>query len=111
MRHMDIWLIVLFAMIAGTLALSRRVHARSWPGRPGWQYQRVLSVGMVGLLYLCAGTFGFDFNYKASEGITRVEGPIWWQIGLGSALLALAVYWARRVPPQGSRHSAAAPPA
>ena len=31
---------------------------RSWPGRPGWQYQRVLSVGFLGLLLLVAGAIG-----------------------------------------------------
>jgi hypothetical protein len=109
MRGMDIWLIVLFAMIAGTLVLSMRVHARSRPGRPGWQYQRVLSVGLVGLLYLVSGTFGFDFTLRSAGAFTPGEGPVWWRIGLGSALLALAVYWARRVPPQGSRHGAVTP--
>jgi hypothetical protein len=80
--------------------VSTKLHSRSWPGRPGWQYQRVISAGVFGLWLTLAGAVGWDLKYVHGffQGTKWVEGPIWWQIGMGGALLALAVYWARRVP-------------
>ena len=97
---MDVELLALFALIVAVLVLGTRQHRRSWPGRPGWQYQRVFSVGVAGLLFFIAGLTGWDLQYSHGwfRGTKWVEGPIWWEIGLGAGLLVLALFWARRVP-------------
>jgi hypothetical protein len=63
-------------------------------------YQRIFSVGCAGLLFFVSGIIGWDLSH--SHGLFRgtkwVDGPVWWQIGLGAALVLLAVFWARRVP-------------
>ena len=97
---MDYTLIGLLALIVATVVVSTRFHSRSWPGRPGYQYQRVFSVGAFGLWLTIAGVIGWDVSHVRGffQGTTWVDGPIWWQLGLGTALLALAVFLARRVP-------------
>jgi hypothetical protein len=97
---MDYQLLALIVMVLGVLILATRQHSRSWPGRPGWQYQRVLSVGFGGLLFLVAGLIGWDLKYSHGwfQGTTWVDGPLWGQVALGTGLLLLAGYWARRVP-------------
>ena len=37
------------------------------------------------------------------QGTTWVDGPIWWQVGLGTGLVLLAGFWARRVPTRLTR--------
>ena len=97
---MDYSLIVLIALIAVTLVGSITLHSRAWPGRPGAEYQRVFSVGAMGILLTVAGVIGWDLKYVRGwfQGTKWVDGPIWWQIGLGAVLLALASFWARRIP-------------
>jgi len=98
---MDYQLLVLIALVLGVLIVATRLRSRSWPGRPGWKYQRVFSVGFGGLLFLIAGLIGWDLTYSHGwfQGTRWVDGPVWWQIALGTGLLLLAGYWARRVPP------------
>jgi hypothetical protein len=102
---MDYTLITLIGVIALMLVVSHRYHSRSWYGRPGYQYQRVISVGVVGLSLTISGAIGWDVSHAHGlfQGMKWVDRPIWWQIGLGSALLALAVFFARRVPPHATR--------
>jgi len=78
---------------------------RAWPGRPGWQYHRVFSFGFGGLLFFVAGLIGWDLNYSRGwfEATTWTDAPIWWQVALGTALLLLAGFWARRVPTRVTR--------
>jgi hypothetical protein len=97
---MDVQLLALIALIIVVVIGATRQHSRSWPGRPGWQYQRVFSVGLAGLLFLIAGVIGWDLSHSHGwfRGTTWVDAPVWWQIGLGSGLLLLATFWARRVP-------------
>jgi hypothetical protein len=102
----DLQLVALIALMIAVGVVATRLHSRSWPGRPGWQYHRVFSVGFGGLLLLIAGLIGWDLKHVRGffQGTRWVDGPIWWQVSLGSALLLLAVYWARRVPyPPGQR--------
>jgi len=103
---MDYELIALIGLVVAALVISTRRHSRSWPGRPGWQYQRVFSVGFGGLLFLVAGLIGWDLTYSHGwfQGTRWVDSPVWWQVTLGTGLLLLAGYWARRVPPVVRRH-------
>ena len=98
--RVDYELIGLIALMIAVVILATRHHSRSWPGRPGWQYQRVFSVGSFGLLLLVAGLIGWELTFLPGwfQGTRWVDGPIWWQIRFGVALLALAGFWARRVP-------------
>jgi hypothetical protein len=45
---------------------------------------------------------GWDLKYSHGwfEGTKWVDGPTWWQVGLGTGLLLLAGFWARQVPPR-----------
>lgn len=110
---MDVQLLALIALIVTVIVLGTKLHSRSWPGRPGWQYQRVFSVSFAGLLFLVAGLVGWDLKYSHGwfQGTRWAGTPIWWQIGLGAGLVLLAVYWARRVPlpASSSRRSERAP--
>jgi hypothetical protein len=97
---MDIQLLGLIAVIIAAVVVSTRFHSRSWPGRPGWQYQRVFSIGAAGLLFFVSGIIGWDLSHSRGwfQGTKWVGGPVWWQIVLGAGLLTLATFWARRVP-------------
>jgi hypothetical protein len=97
---MDYSLLGLTALIVLTVVISTRSHSRSWARRPNYQYQRVFSVAAFGLWLTVAGAIGWDLRdvHGFFQGTRWVDGPIWWQIGLGVPLLALAVVLARRVP-------------
>lgn len=97
---MDYQLLLLVAMIVAVLVVGIRLNRRAWPGRPGFEYQRVFSFGAAGLLLTVAGAIGWDLTYSRGwfQGTKWVDGPVWWQVGLGTGLLLLAVFWARRVP-------------
>jgi hypothetical protein len=99
---MDYSLLALIGMIVAAVIISTRLHSRSWPGRPGWQYQRVLSVGFLGLLLLVAGLIGWDLRRSSGwfNGAEWVNGPVWPQAAAGTAMLLVAGFWARRVPPR-----------
>ena len=102
MPRLDYSLLALIGMIVAVLIVSTRFHSRSWPGRPGWQYQRVLSVGFFGLLLLVAGLIGWDLRSSSGwfNGARWLDGPVWSQAAVGAGLLLLAGFWARRVPPR-----------
>ena len=102
---MDLQAVALLALIVAVLIAGFRKQRHQWPGSPGWQYQRVLSVGFGGLLFFVAGLIGWDLKYSHGwfQGTKWVDAPIWWQVALGSALLLLAGYWARRVPRRVAR--------
>ena len=97
---MDVQFLALIALIIAVVIAATRQYGRVGPRRPGWQYQRVFSVGFAGLLFFVSGIIGWDLSH--SHGLFRgtkwLDGPVWWQIGLGSGLLLLAIVWARRVP-------------
>jgi hypothetical protein len=97
---MDYQLIALTAIVVAILVVATMQHSRAWPGRQGWEYQRVFSTGFSGLLFFVAGLIGWDLKYSHGwfQGTRWVDGPIWWEVLLGSGLLLLAGFWARRVP-------------
>ena len=102
---MDYTLIALIGVIALALLVSHWYHRRTWSGRPGYQYQRVISVGVIGLWLTVAGAIGWDLTYVHGffRGTKWVDGPVWWQIAVGVPLIALAVFLARRVPSHATR--------
>ena len=102
---MDYTLIALIGVIALALVVSHRFHSRTWSGRPGYQYQRVIAVGFVGLLLTVAGAIGWDVSHAHGlfQGMKWVDGPIWWQFGVGVGMIALAVFMGRRVPANATR--------
>ena len=106
---MDYTLIAVISAIALALLVSHRYHSRTWSGRPGYRYQRVLSVGVVGLALTVAGAIGWDVSnvHGLFQGMKWVDGPIWWQIGMGAGMVALAVFIGRRVPSNATRSSVA----
>ena len=73
---MDVQLIVLIGLVVGVLRLGITHQSRSWPGRPGWQYQRVFSAGFGGLLFFVAGLIGWDLKYSRGwfQGTKWVDG-------------------------------------
>ena len=97
---MDYSLLALIGVIVVALIISTRLHSRSWPGRPGWQYQRVFSVGFVGPLFLGPALIGWDLRGSSGwfNGAKWVDGPVWSQAAVGAAMLLLAGFWARKVP-------------
>jgi hypothetical protein len=105
---MDYTLIALIGLIVFAVVASNRFHSRTWSGRPGYQYQRAISAGVFGLWFIIAGAIGWDLSnvHGFFRGTKWVDGPVWWQVGLGAALIALAAFLARRVPADASRTSA-----
>jgi hypothetical protein len=96
---MDVQLIAVIALVVIVVFLSARLNAK-WLARPGYEYQRVFSVTAAGLLFLVAGLIGWDLSYSHGwfEGTKWVDGPVWWEVGVGLGVLLLAGFWARRVP-------------
>jgi len=97
---MNYSLLALVGVIVVAMIISTRLHSSSWPGRPGWQCQRVFSVGFVGLLFLIAGLIGWDLRGSSGwfNGAKWADGPVWSQAVIGAAMVLLAGFWARRVP-------------
>jgi hypothetical protein len=102
---MDYTLIALISVIALVLVVSHRYHSRTWSGRPGYRYQRVIAVGVVGLLLTVSGAIGWDVSHAHGlfQGMKWVDGPIWWQLGMGVGMVALALFMGRRVPANATR--------
>jgi hypothetical protein len=101
---MDYSLIVLVGLIVATLFVSTKLHSGTWPGRPGSQYQRVFSTAALGLLFTVAGAIGWDLSQSHGwfQGTKWVDGPVWWQVGVGAASLTLSVFFACRVSPRSA---------
>ena len=98
-------LLALVGLLLVSAVVSNRYHSRTWSGRPGYQYQRVITVGVFGLWLTAAGAIGLDLSnvHGFFQGTKWVDGPIWWQVGIGVVLLGVAVFLARRVPPHATR--------
>jgi len=96
---MDFELITLIALVVTAVFLSVRLTSKRL-ARPGYEYQRVFSAAAAGLLYSVAGVIGWDLRHSHGwfRGTKWVDGPVWWEVGVGIGLLLLAGFWARRVP-------------
>jgi H+/Cl- antiporter ClcA len=96
---MDYQLAVLVGLIGTAVALGVGLNSRRPDERR--KYQRVFSVAAGGLLLLIAGLAGWDLSDSRGwfQGARWVDGPVWWQVGTGTALLFLARVMARRVRP------------
>jgi hypothetical protein len=95
---MDLQLVGLIALIAAVLYLGTK-HSTTLPGKPGAQYQRAIGAAATGLFALFSGLVGWDISHSHGwfRGTKWVDGPVWWQVGLGLGLLLLAGFLARRV--------------
>jgi hypothetical protein len=93
---MDYQLIALIGVMIAVVLVGMKTNI--W--QPGYEYQRVFSAAAAGLLFFIAGLIGWDLSYSHGffQGTKWVEGPVWWQVGVGFGLLLLAGFWARRVP-------------
>lgn len=101
---MDAALLAVLAMAAIAILVSVTLHSR---GRrdAGRDYQRVFNAGAGGLLLFVSGVIGWDLSYSRGwfQGTKWADGPIWWQVVIGAALLLLAGVWARRARPRPSQ--------
>ena len=99
---MDLSLVALFAAAVAAIVLSMRFRLWAPIWQPKYAYQRVFTSGAAGLLFLVSGGIGWRISrHEAFVAGTRwTDGPIWWQVGIGLALLTLAAFWAVRVPPR-----------
>lgn len=102
---MDLELATLVAMLVAVLVIGARQHSAT-RSRPGHPYQRVISFTAIGLLFLVSGLLGWDLSYSHGwfKGTRWVAGTVWWQVGLGLALLVAAGVSARRLPSGASSH-------
>ena len=67
--------------------------------RPSSRFSRVFSALAAGIFLLVTGVIGWNVSYLHGmfEGGRWHEGPVWWQIALGTALLLLGIHWVRRI--------------
>jgi hypothetical protein len=104
---MDFQLIALIALVVTVVFFSARLNSK-WLARPGYVYQRVFSATAAGLLFFVGGLIGWDLSDSHGwfQGTKWVDGPVWWEVGVGLGLLLLGGFWARRIPlrpPQSQR--------
>jgi len=99
---MDYQLLALMGVMVAVVVVGAKLKLWWWPGRPGYEYQRVIAIGAFGSFSLVAGLIGWRMStHDAFVAHSRwAGGLIWWQVGLGVALLLLAGFWATRVPPR-----------
>ena len=99
---MDYQTVLLIGVIVVGLVVAVKNQMWTVPaaGRPSYEYQRVISAAIFGLVFFVSGLIGWDLSYSHGwfQGTKWLDGPIWWQIATGTALLFLAGFWARRVP-------------
>jgi hypothetical protein len=102
---MDVQLLALIGLMVAVVVAGVRTQRHQWPGRPGWQYQRVISFVFGGVILLIPGLIGLDMrgSHGWFQGARWVDAPVWWQVVVGTVMLLLATYWARRVPPRVTR--------
>ena len=62
------------------------------------RYGRMFSALFFGMLFSVSGLAGFRLDKRPMTSDTRwADGPIWSHIVMGLAMLALGVYWSRRL--------------
>jgi hypothetical protein len=96
---MDYTLIALLGVVVLALVVSHRYHSRTRSGRTGYRYH-VIGVAVLGLWLTVAGAIGWDLSHVRGffQATKWIGGPVWWQLGVRSALLAWAVFLAHTVP-------------
>jgi hypothetical protein len=101
----DYQLLALLAIMASIVVVALKQRMWWGPGGSTSSRQAVISTTAAGLLFFVSGTIGWDLSNSHGffKGTRWVDGPIWWQMGLGAALLLLATFWARRIPPPKTR--------
>src|SRR4051794_28467906 len=67
--------------------------------KPSSTYSRMFSAFAAGTYLVVTGAIGYDINrmHGNFEGGRWVDGPVWWQVALGTAFLLLGIYWSRRL--------------
>jgi hypothetical protein len=114
--QMNYELVALIGMMVAAVAIG--VKQRFWfrPADPRRDDQRVFSAAAGGMLFLVSGVVGWDLRHSHGwfEGTRWVGGPIWWEVGVGTAFLLLAGFWARRLPafarkPRGASYGETSP--
>jgi hypothetical protein len=73
--------------------LYKSSRGRMWS--PLWL---AFSTTAAAVLFLVAGAIGYTLSKRARffDGTSWSDGVIWWQVGVGLALLPLALYFWRR---------------
>ena len=89
-------------MVVTAFVIGIWLNARAWT-YPSRRYQRVFSVAAAGLVLFVPGLVGLDMRYSRGwfRGVRWVEGPVWWQVGVGLGFLVLAGFLARRADQAG----------
>jgi hypothetical protein len=97
---MDYQLVALIGMLVLVAVIGIASNPPRRRRRPGYEYQRVISAVVGGLFLIVAGAIGWDVKYSHGffQGTKWIDGPVWWELGVGIALLLLARVWARRLP-------------
>ena len=93
---MTLQLVLFIVSLGAVVFFSVRAQAKQ-RARPNQLYQGVFSATAIGLLFLGAGIAGWDLRHSRGwfRGAAWVDGPVWWQVGFGAALLVLAAVWVR----------------
>jgi hypothetical protein len=80
--------------------------------RPSSNYSRVFTSLTAGLFLVVTGAIGWNVSRMSGlfNGGRWHDGPVWWQIGLGTTLLLLGIHWARRIIDPRTPLSARRPP-
>jgi hypothetical protein len=67
--------------------------------RPSSRYSRVFTSLTAGLFLVVTGVIGWNVSHLSGlfRGGRWQEGPVWWQIGLGTALLLFGIHSAQRI--------------
>ena len=84
-------------VLAGVALWSWLVYSRS-PRRKATPAYMAFSATAVAALFLLAGFAGFNLStrHRFLTGTAWSDGVIWWQVGIGLALVPLVVYFWRR---------------
>jgi hypothetical protein len=88
---MDYQLVLLIGMVLVVLVAVIKAQMWSWPmpGRPGYEYQRVITAVVVGLLFFVSGLVGWDTALLAILVVTLALVRIAYGEGTGAVSVAI----------------------